>query len=237
MNRNNQQAKRELIAAAKSGDLGGVRAALARWEGPAQPYQQKPLGEALVAASGSGQTLVASYLIDQGAPRQTQARNALYNAALRGHRDTLELLLSRFTHTSAEIQLAFFASAEGGHLRGLKTLIEAGADLSAGNNQALRHSTANGKLECAKFLLELGANPRSIVVGMFCQRLIWRNGNAETAKEFLKLLLETDKGEEFAATALQETEGDFLAFAAKVAEIFEQRINIEYLERYLKRGR
>jgi hypothetical protein len=74
--------------AAKAGDIGAMRAALA-----SDP--QADLNAALRFACASGQTLAASYLLDQGAYIHAWSNAPLAYAARREHAEIMELLLER----------------------------------------------------------------------------------------------------------------------------------------------
>jgi hypothetical protein len=179
MNRNNQQAKRELIAAAKSGDLGAVRAALARWEGPAQPYQQKPLGEALIEAIKNDHDLVAVYLLDHGA-RTRGAQSARYPnrqgsaiaaAALRNNLDMIRLLLARSDDFEPwELNHPLIVTAARGETELVGRLLNLGANPDSESGEALRLACYRGHLETARLLLSRGASPRFVDRSILARR-------------------------------------------------------------------
>jgi hypothetical protein len=112
-----------LLDAARCGDIGAIRAALAESAGG--------LNQALVEASKAGQVIAAGYLIDRGADLHASRDQALRLAARQGQAEVLRLLLDRGADLHAMDECALYWAASNDRLEAAQLLLERGADIDA----------------------------------------------------------------------------------------------------------
>ena len=108
---------------------------------------------------------------------------ALLSAALKGHTETVKLLLDRGAKIHALNDLALKWAARNGHIETIKLLLDRGANLHAYNDEALRHTAENGRTETVKMLLDHGANIHALNDDALCWAAL--NGHTETVKVLL----------------------------------------------------
>ena len=160
-------AAQNLIAAARSGDLEAVRAALP--EGTAE--NPDLLVRPLYFASQRGHETVVRYLLDQGAPANavTDFGSALQIASRGNHAGIVEILLDAGADPNLpggeDSDTPLHDAAERGSLETAMLLVANGADVNARNDfdHPPAHLAARrGRSEMLDFLLSHGAKPRAV---------------------------------------------------------------------------
>jgi len=159
--------ERELIEAARSGDLEGVKKLLGRGV-PASARDFRGWS-ALLYASVAGKTEIAVELLKNGAnPNEANdlGGTPLMGAASNDRFEIVGLLLSLDVDTKARDRdgmSALIFAAAGGNLRSTAILVEKGkADLEARDDRSLTPLMAaalGGYTEVVEYLLEHGADP------------------------------------------------------------------------------
>jgi ankyrin repeat protein len=147
----------QLLLAAKNGDIGALRAALA--DGA------DTLDSALVTAAGEGHGLAATYLIDSGADLQVLDYWPARRAAEGGHLDTLRLLLDRAGDNAPDMaQVVLSEAASHGHEELVRWLLDEGhANPAGAADTPLKRAALKGHLSVAELLLERGkASPEQL---------------------------------------------------------------------------
>ncbi|XP_077104988.1 cortactin-binding protein 2 isoform X2 [Siphateles boraxobius] len=135
----------------------------------------------LLQAASQGNVTLLSMLLNQDPlldihPRQHELTSALISAALNGHTDCLNLLLTSGASAEAANETGFtplHASAVNGHHGCVKALLKCGADLEKECLQGrtpLYLACEQGHVECVKVLLDAGAE-RSHVTTDNCTAL------------------------------------------------------------------
>lgn len=119
-----------LINAAISGDLAGVRAALANGGDTHRLH-----AEALNAAATHGHHLVVDCLIDAGADVHNLNDEPLLRAARNGHHQVLDRLLAAGANVHAAGDLALRAAARNDRRMVIDRLLRAGADAGLAASQ------------------------------------------------------------------------------------------------------
>jgi ankyrin repeat protein len=141
-------ANHRLWNAARSGDIGGVRSALA--DGA------NNFGEALVEASRNNFLAAAAYLLDRGADVHFSDDLPLRRAAEHGHAETVRLLLERGANIHAHDEYALNQAAVNGQPETVRLLLDQGADAFFNTDHVLCWSARYGQAEVVRLLLERG---------------------------------------------------------------------------------
>jgi ankyrin repeat protein len=130
--------------------------------------KKRSLAKKLIEAAISGDVALAEKLLAEGADVNAMARGkygitALMWASMRGHTETVKLLLSNGAKINATGKLrdtALMEAAAKGHTETVKLLLSNDANINATNNvgeTALMEAAAGGHTETAKLLLANGA--------------------------------------------------------------------------------
>jgi ankyrin repeat protein len=168
----------ELLAAAKAGDVGAIRAALAlgpKYLGP------EDVNRALNYAAAQGHVLAVNYLLDQGADIHFQpwyiisgikvgTGDALSEASEGGHIEVVRVLLER--GADPRNCWALDVAAEEGHMPIVELLLQAGADASADNYWAIQSALDSGQLAVSRYLLKIehAKNGPKRALNVFCRK-------------------------------------------------------------------
>ena len=158
---------RKLYNASLGGDVDGVVAAL-RDDG--RVTHRSPDGfTPLLAAAHNGHTDICGLLLANGSNvNETDLKTkhtALHFAALKGHNNIIEALLSWGAAVDPQDHAGFTplqASCQDGHLACVLTLLKAGASLTLPNNYGglpIHHAAGYNRVEVVKTLLEHGCSP------------------------------------------------------------------------------
>lgn len=158
-----------LVSAARSGNLGRLKAACAHGCDVDAAH-----GEALRVAAGNGHAAAVSFLLSKGAWANKVYPEAhetpLMMAALRGRTEVVRLLLdagANVNHCSDESTALGFA-ASNGHLDTVRLLVSRGANVNLACASAadtpLRLAQNSGAVKVAEFLEERGGETPSVVV-------------------------------------------------------------------------
>jgi hypothetical protein len=139
---------RDLWNAARLGDIGGVRAALADGAGN--------LGEALVECARNNLLQGAADLLDRGADVGFGDGLPLRRAAEHGNADMVRLLLERGANVHADNEYALQQAAVNGHAETVRVLLDAGADLFFQVDFMLAWPARYGQAEVVRLLLGRG---------------------------------------------------------------------------------
>eukprot|EP00741_Cyanophora_paradoxa_P004173 tig00000786_g4054.t1 len=166
-------AAKNLVEAAKAGDLATVRRLLDRGaavDAPAAAKQESGFTwtvTALCAASRAGHEDVARLLLDRGAAvdaRDSNGQTALYNAAEKGHEAVVRLLLERGAAVDARAEgirdTVLHRAVMNDQAGAARLLLERGAELDSRaeyDSTPLHYAAGNGSENCARLLLERGA--------------------------------------------------------------------------------
>ncbi|MEQ8818836.1 MAG: ankyrin repeat domain-containing protein [Sumerlaeia bacterium] len=162
------------LSAADSGDIGGLRAALA--SGAALEFRSRQNLTALMKAAARGHLLVVEYLLDHGADPAaltSHGLTALHFAIQAQHRDTAACLIRRGAPLQATRSMSaplLWASQRATDQAGcfdiVEMLLNAGADPNAADqhlgNRPLHHAALRDDLALARLLLRHGADPAAV---------------------------------------------------------------------------
>jgi ankyrin repeat protein len=176
-------ANERLLRAARDGDIGAMRAAIA--EGA------DDLNQALIRAAGEGRALAASYLLDAGAdihfasPLSAVYSDALAAASAGGHSETARLLIERGARASHPNGFALRCAASSGDLETARVLLDAGAVINpqSAAETPLRRAASEGDAAMMELLIERGANIHAR--GEIALAYAARNGHREAAQLLL----------------------------------------------------
>jgi ankyrin repeat protein len=138
----------KLIAAAQSGDIAGMEAALAAGA--------SKLGEALAGASSQSRVIAVRYLIDRGADLHVRDDLPLRWAARKGSFPIVRALLDAGANPNARDGEALAAAAGSGHLKIVELLLDRGAEASALEHGVLPMAATEGHVEVVRFLIKRG---------------------------------------------------------------------------------
>lgn len=113
------------------------------------PFMREP-GHVIKYAATNGIIYVVNSLIESS--DKSARRYALYLSALNGHKDIVNLLLTRVFFTVDEINIALQFAALNGHTEIVERLIPI-SDPKTNNSKALQNAAKNGHLECVRLLI------------------------------------------------------------------------------------
>jgi hypothetical protein len=158
----NSSANKRLIFAAAAGDLGAMRSALS--DGADE------LTDALIAACEHGQTLAASYLLDQGAEKHGAQTRALHAALSKGRAETARMLLERGVplatgfgrpdHPQAAPN-SLVAATQSGDAETVRLVLEYRPNLQTDGPEALGQAVERGQPEMVRLLAGAGLSVNS----------------------------------------------------------------------------
>ncbi|MBA3954883.1 ankyrin repeat domain-containing protein [Candidatus Dependentiae bacterium] len=167
--------ERELIQAAKSGDLACVQALIAHAEVHINATDENT-ATALHGAARNGHKEVVKLLLEKGADIDTEDENnhtPLHSAAYAGYAEVVKLLLQKGASINTRVEgnededeeeegyTALHLAAENGHKEVVELLLKSGADINAKDeedNTALHVAAQCGHKEVVELLLKSGAD-------------------------------------------------------------------------------
>jgi ankyrin repeat protein len=203
----NDPAKR-LFDAAKKGDIGAIRSALAEGASP-DATTGKTTTTPLMIAAEKGRTLAVQYLLDAGANPNLATRQgttALHKAIAKGQFEAVELLLERGADPRVEdgrglipVQEACFAFVGDKAVEIVRMILERGSPTSSPNGvwSGLRDAIRRGNPPLAALFLEYGASPDEKPAGPGARAV-------PSAREMLTDYLRDDSLARFHNSGLQE---------------------------------
>lgn len=120
-------------------------------------------------AADNGNTTAVAYLLDQGADIHYRGekygdrydQDAILGSAVRGHKETFDLLLAR--GAKVDLNVALSAAAETGNLELVKELVDKGGNVNGEGKQEpapLEGAIRSGKLDVVRYLVQKGADPK-----------------------------------------------------------------------------
>jgi len=133
----------DLIAAAEKGDIGAVRASLAKGADINVKRNNEAGATALIVAAYNGHTDVVQILLTKGADinaKMNDGTTILMCAAYNGHTDIVHVLLSKGVDVNAKSDIgmtALMVAAQNGHADIVKALLSKGVDVNAKSNRGI----------------------------------------------------------------------------------------------------